>query len=371
MRTRTNSLAPTSGPLAHPLGRLSLGGGLLALAFAAGRTVGPAAGDAPGVPAPLEASDAARLVSEALQAVAATCEPSVLQVRALARSRRGGTPRRLQDGSGVALSADGVVVTNEHVVRGADLVQVILADGSVHAAEVLGRDPRTDLAVLRVTSVPLRPMPLAEAPPRVGELVLAMGNPLGFGHTVTLGVVNGVGRSNLDIAQYEDYIQTDAAINPGNSGGPLVDLEGRAVGINVAMGLESNGDDGLAFAIPAHMVRRVVDQIVAEGAVRHAWLGASIHFGGQFQRAAAADLAAGFTGRSRIKLRGIDTGSPAEQAGLLNGDILVAIGSRRLTDEQSFRNAVLEARPGDAVDVVLWRAGKELVLPVVFGEEQR
>jgi serine protease Do len=198
-----------------------------------------------------------------------------------------------------------------------------------------------------------------------------MGNPLGFGHTVTLGVINGVGRSNLDIAQYEDYIQTDAAINPGNSGGPLVDLDGRAVGINVAMGLESNGDEGLAFAIPAQMVRRVVDQIVAEGAVRHAWLGANIHFGPQFQRAAAADFAAGFTGRSRVKLRSVDTDSPAAKAGLLVGDIVLAVGERRLTDDQSYRNAVLEAGPGDAVDVVVWRAGKELVLPLVFGEERR
>lgn len=360
MRTR---LTPS-----HRAARLSLGGGLLALTFGAGRLVG--AGEAPASRVP-EASEAARLVSEAIQAVAASAEASVLQVRALAKSRRGGAPRRLQDGSGVALSADGVVVTNEHVVRGADALEVILSDGSVHPARVLGRDPRTDLAVLRVEGVALRPMPLADEPPQVGELVLAMGNPLGFGHTVTLGVVNGLGRSNLDIVQFEDYIQTDAAVNPGNSGGPLVDLAGRAVGINVAMGLESNGDKGLAFAIPARMVRRVVDQIVLDGAVRHARFGARPHWAGQFRRAAADDLAAGYTGRSQVKLREVEEGSPAAGAGLAVGDIVVSIGSRRLSDDQSLRNAILEARPGDAAEVVVWRAGKEHVLQLVFGEEPR
>ncbi len=342
---------------------LPLVGAVAALAFAAGRgapsTAPPAVGP----------TEAAQLVSRALQEVAQASEPSVVQVRALARSRRGGSPRRLQDGSGVALTADGVVVTNEHVVRGADLVQVILSDGSLHPATVLGRDTRTDLAALRVEGIALRPMPLAEAPPRVGELVLAMGNPLGFGHTVTLGVVNGLGRSDLDIAQFEDYIQTDAAINPGNSGGPLVDLAGRAVGINVAMGLRSNGDEGLAFAIPARMVRHVVDQLVAHGTVRHARFGASLHPSYQFPRVAADDLAAGYTGRSRVKLREVDTDSPAAKAGLTSGDILLGIGTRRLTDEQSFRNAVMEAAPGDVVDVVTWRRGKELTLQLEFGAE--
>ncbi|MEZ6018139.1 MAG: trypsin-like peptidase domain-containing protein [Planctomycetota bacterium] len=350
-------------PIPSRATNLTLGGGLLALAFSAGRAAAPA-------PPPLAPVEAAQLVSAALQEISARAEPSVLQVRALARSRRGGVTRRLQDGSGVVIAADGTIVTNEHVVRGADSLVVILHDGSEHPAEILGRDPRTDLAVLRVSDIALKPMELAEAPPEVGELVLAMGNPLGFGHTVTLGVVNGVGRSNLDIAQYEDYIQTDAAINPGNSGGPLVDLLGRAVGINVAMGLESNGDKGLAFAIPAQMVRRVVDQIVKDGTVRHAWLGARPHPAWQFPRVAADDLAQGYTGRSRIKVREVTASSPAAAAGLRSGDILLSIAGRRMLDEQSFRNASLEARPGDIVDIVVWRAGKELVLPLEFGEER-
>lgn len=178
--------------------------GLVALGFGLGRALAPATPRPAASLGDLAPRDAARLVSEAFQTIAAEAAPSVVQVRALQRSRRGGPPRRLQDGSGVVVSADGVVVTNEHVVRGADSLQVILGDGTVHSAAVLGRDPRTDLAVLRVKDVPLRAMPLAETPPTVGELVLAMGNPLGFGHTVTLGVVNGLGRSDLDIAQYED-----------------------------------------------------------------------------------------------------------------------------------------------------------------------
>ncbi|MEM1450609.1 MAG: trypsin-like peptidase domain-containing protein [Planctomycetota bacterium] len=339
--------------------------GLLVAAFGLGRSTAPLP---PGPQdGPVDPRAAAAQVSLALQAASADAALSVVQVESYA-NRRGRT-RKVLDGSGVVVDEEGLIVTNFHVVDGASSFRVVFTDGTRLSARLLGSDEDTDLAVLRVQSdEALRAMPLRLDLPPVGELVLAVGNPLSLGHTVTLGVVNGHGRSDLDIAQYENFIQTDAAINPGNSGGPLVDVQGRAVGITVAVGLASNGDAGLAFAIPAAMVEKVVAEITAHGRVRRAYLGVRTFYRWEAERALREDRKAGFDGSSRVKVREVLEGTPASRAGVRDGDVILSIGTREMKDSQSFTNALIEASPGEAVPVRVWRSGRVLSLSAALVE---
>ena len=346
-------------PILRPLGLSSALAGLLVAAFGLGIQVG-------GGP-DLDPREAAARVSEALQTASADAARSVVQVESFRRSR--GRLRKVLDGSGVVVDPSGLVVTNHHVIEGATAFRVVFTTGERLDAELLGSDESTDLAVLRVEGDRrFDPMPLRTTLPPVGELVLAVGNPLSLGHTVTLGVVNGHGRDNLDIAEYENFIQTDAAINPGNSGGPLVDVEGRAVGITVAVGLASNGDEGLAFAIPSSMVRKVVDEIVAHGRVRRAYLGVGTFSRWEVERALRSDRAAGYQGQSRVKVRSVYPDTPADAARIKEGDILLALGSRELTDSQSFTNSLIEATPEESTRVKVWRDGRELLLQAELTE---
>lgn len=345
-------------PSIGALGLTSAALGLLAGAFGLGQQFGTA---------DLDPRGAAAQVSLALQTASADAARSVVQVESFRRSR--GRLRKILDGSGVVIDSSGLVVTNHHVITGATAFRVVFTSGERCDAELLGSDESTDLAVLRVTDErEFEPMALRTELPPVGELVLAVGNPLSLGHTVTLGVVNGHGRNNLDIAEYENYIQTDAAINPGNSGGPLVDVEGRAVGITVAVGLASNGDEGLAFAIPASMVRKVVDEIEAHGRVRRAYLGVGTFSRWEVGRSLRTDREAGYTGESSVKVRSVYPDTPAEEAKLREGDILLSVGSRKLTDSQSFTNALIEATPDETTTIRLWRSGRVLNVSAALTE---
>ncbi len=349
--------------------------GLLAAAFGAGRQTS--------IMEPVPASqtsvlqdplDAAEQVSLAFQSASADAAQSVVQVRSY-RQARGGYWRAHQEGSGVIVAEDGTIVTNHHVVDGGARFDVIFTDGSKTRARLLGSDDSTDLAVLRLegkaptpNGLPIQAMPLRTELPPVGELVLAVGNPLSLGHTVTLGVVNGLGRSNLDIADYENYIQTDAAINPGNSGGPLIDVRGQAIGITVAVGLESNNDGGLAFAIPASMVQSVIDEILEHGRVRRAYLGLSTVRDYSAERSLRSDRKNGYRGVSRVKVDSPVAGTPAAKAGIRSGDIILKIDGREIRGSQTYRNALIEADPGDTIAITLWRAGKTLVKSVKLVE---
>lgn len=349
---------PPRRPLLGSVGLASAAAGLLAAAFGLGQQ---------SAPMELDPRQAAAQVSRALQIASADAARSVVQVESFRRSR--GRLRKILDGSGVVIDASGLVVTNHHVITGATAFRVVFTSGERCDAELLGSDESTDLAVLRVNDDrDFQPMALRTDLPPVGELVLAVGNPLSLGHTVTLGVVNGHGRNNLDIAEYENYIQTDAAINPGNSGGPLVDVQGRAVGITVAVGLASNGDEGLAFAIPASIVRKVVDEIEAHGRVRRAYLGVGTYSRWEVQRSLRADREAGYTGESSVKVRSVYPDTPASDAGVREGDILLAVGDRKLTDSQSFTNSLIEGTPEENTTLRLWRAGRVLNLSAVLTE---
>jgi len=345
-------------PQIGTLGLASAAAGLLAAAFGLGQRYPQT---------DLDPRQAAAQVSQALQTASADAARSVVQVESFRRSR--GRLRKILDGSGVVIDSSGLVVTNHHVITGATAFRVVFTSGERCDAELLGSDESTDLAVLKIAGErEFSPMALRTELPPVGELVLAVGNPLSLGHTVTLGVVNGHGRNNLDIAEYENYIQTDAAINPGNSGGPLVDVEGRAVGITVAVGLASNGDEGLAFAIPASIVRKVVDEIAAHGRVRRAYLGVGTFSRWEVGRSLRADREAGYTGRSVVKVRSVYPDTPADSAKIKEGDILLAVGSRELTDSQSFTNSLIEASPEEPTTVRLWRDGRVFNVSTVLTE---
>ncbi|QDV08675.1 putative periplasmic serine endoprotease DegP-like precursor [Planctomycetes bacterium Poly30] len=350
---------------------------LLAAAFGAGRQTsilepGPASQER-AASDPLDPRAAAEQVSLAFQAASAEAAQSVVQIRSYRQRRDSWRPH--QEGSGVVVSDDGQIVTNHHVVDGGTRFEIVFTDGSKAPAKLLGSDDSVDLALLQLegpipspNGLPLRPMPLRTELPPVGELVLAVGNPLSLGHTVTLGVVNGHGRSNLDIAEYENYIQTDAAINPGNSGGPLVDVQGRAIGITVAVGLESNNDGGLAFAIPASMVRRVIDDIVEHGRVRRAYLGVQTVRSYLVERTLEEDRRSGYDGFSRVKVKDSIANTPAARAGIRAGDIILKLGDNEIRGTQTYFNALIEADPEDTIEITLWRAGRTLTKSVKLAE---
>jgi S1-C subfamily serine protease len=308
----------------------------------------------------------AQSISSAYQQLAEEVGPAVVQVKTYGtvRSRR----RSLQEGSGVIIDSDGkagTVVTNYHVIKGGDQFRVCLTDGRVLEATEVGHDEDTDLAVLSIKAEQLTTASLApEAEAKVGEIVLAMGNPMGLGHTVTSGIVSGIGRSDLNIAFYEDFIQTDAAINMGNSGGPLINLNGQVLGINTAVAI-TNDDNGLAFAIPSRMVRRSVEDILRYGEVKRGYLGVENHSSWRAGSLVDAARNKGFEGVSRIAISRVSPDSPAERGGLAVNDIILTINGVRISDQRSFRTAIADVAPGDRTTVEVWRSGERLKLPVV------
>jgi serine protease Do len=271
------------------------------------------------------------------------------------RGRRRQVPRseRSQSlGSGVIVSSDGYILTANHVVEGADEVKVAMASGGQElTAKVIGTDEPTDLAVLRITGKDLPIITMADSDQlEVGDVVLAIGNPFGVGQTVTMGIVSGTGRTSLDINQYENFIQTDAAINPGNSGGALVDADGRLVGINTAIFSESGGYQGVGFAIPANLARNVMERLIKYGKVTRGYLGVDI-------QSLTPELAEEFDlpDQSGALITDIETNTPAAKAGLQTGDVIRQIDGKKIADSKQLRLLISLTIPGTKVTVTYLR----------------
>lgn len=264
-------------------------------------------------------------------------------------------------GSGVIFTPDGYVLTNNHVISGADDIQVMLHDGRVAHARVIGTDPDTDLAVLKIDAGTLPTTQVDPAPPRVGDVVLAIGNPFGIGQTVTMGIVSALQRQ-LALSPYEDFIQTDAAINSGNSGGALVNAEGQLVGINTAMLEHDTGAQGIGFAIPVRTAKRVLEQIVEQGHVSRGWLGVEV---GNVVVSADSGLPAAARGATVVD---VYPGGPAAQAGLQPGDILLKMDKQPIIDPADLRAREAETTPGSKVAVSGLRAGEPFHAEVVLAQ---
>ena len=273
-------------------------------------------------------------------------------------------------GSGVIVSVKGYVLTNNHVVANGTDIKVQLGDGRELAATVVGTDPKSDLAVLKLKGNigKLKPITIGDSGKlRLGEIVLAIGNGLGIGQAVTMGIVSAKGRSNMTnmrIADYEDFIQTDAAINPGNSGGALVNLRGELVGINTAIASKTGGYQGIAFAIPSNMARPIMDSLIAKGKVVRGWLGVSIQ---DVTRELSETLKLG-TERG-VLVGSVVSGSPAARAGLRRGDVLVRVGETATEKAVNLRNAVAGLGVGRTVKVEFVRDGKHQTVDVVLAEQ--
>ena len=269
------------------------------------------------------------------------------------------TRRTQSAGSGVIVDAKrGYIVTNNHVVENADEISVQLSDGRTLQAELVGLDPKVDLAVLKVKADGLTELPFADSSQlRVGDFVVAIGNPFGLNQTVTSGIVSALGRSNLTAAVFEDYIQTDASINPGNSGGALVDLSGRLVGINTAIFSKSGGNIGIGFAIPANMVQAIMRELIDHGRVRRGYVGLEV-------RALTHDLAEAFevSQREGVVVIEVKPGSSAENAGLKPGDIITQYGPKDVMQVADFYSQTAVLVVGDEIDMRVLRDGKSINL---------
>jgi serine protease Do len=266
-------------------------------------------------------------------------------------------------GSGVIVSEDGKILTNAHVVRNAETILVTLHDGSEREAKVLGADPKSDLAVIKLKDKTsnLRPLAFADSSKlRLGEVVLAVGNPFGVGQAVTMGIVSATGRASMGIVDYEDFIQTDAAINPGNSGGALVNMRGELVGVNTAILSRSGGYQGIGFAIPTNMVRPIMDALIEDGKVNRGWLGVTL--------APLDSKAQAKFGVARgVLVAEVGSNTPAEKAGLSAGDVIVALDGTEVRELAKLRNAVAIKGAGKTANLQVRRDGKLRDLKVVLG----
>lgn len=281
-------------------------------------------------------------------------------------ARPGQPPRRQQSqGSGFIIDSSGIIVTNNHVIDGADEINVVLHDNSTLRAELVGVDPRTDLAVLRVKpEKPLPTVPFGDSDKaEVGDWVLAIGNPLGFGGSVTSGIVSARGR-NINAGPYDDFIQTDAAINRGNSGGPLFNVQGEVIGINTAIVSPSGGSIGIGFAIPSNLARNVVAQLRDNGRVRRGWLGVNIQ---QVTDEIAESLGLQGGARGALVARAQEDG-PAAKAGIQNGDVILSFNGQEVREMRTLPRIVAETEVGKKVPVTVWRNGKEQPLEVTVAE---
>ncbi|MCA9284840.1 MAG: DegQ family serine endoprotease [Phycisphaerales bacterium] len=273
-------------------------------------------------------------------------------------------PERHGQGSGVVVSDDGYIVTNNHVVEGATELKVNLSDGRTYEAKVVGTDPDTDLAVVKIDASGLTPAKLGDSDNAlVGDWVVAVGSPFGLDHTVTAGIVSAKQRSNMGLTTFEDFIQTDAAINPGNSGGPLVNLHGEVVGINTAIRSQAGGSDGIGFAIPSSTVKTVVAGLKDSGRVDRGWLGVQV-------QPLTPDLAQsfGYSGAHGVLLAEALSGEPAAIAGLQAGDILTKVNGRPIESPRDLVMAVGMKAPGEKVEVELMRDGAAKTVTVVLGQ---
>lgn len=270
-------------------------------------------------------------------------------------------------GSGVIVSEDGYIITNNHVVEQADEIKIILYNGDELDAEIVGTDPGSDIAVLRVDAEHLSAISMGDSDQiRVGEMVLAIGSPLSpdLAQTVSKGIVSANGRSSLGLSAYENYIQTDAAINPGNSGGALVNMDGQLIGINTAIASRSGGNQGIGFAIPVNMVRNVMEALITDGRVIRGYLGLmwSSDVDETMARALGLERAVGFVVSS------VEADGPADQAGVQEGDVILSLNGEEVEDWTEFRVEIGSTAPGETVTLEIFRDGERMNLDVVLGE---
>jgi len=267
-------------------------------------------------------------------------------------------------GSGVIVSQDGYIITNNHVIEQADEIRVTLFDKRSFKAKVIGADNKTDISIVKIDAENLHAVQWGDSDKlQVGEFVLAIGNPYGLSHTVTMGIISAVGRANVGIADYEDFIQTDAAINPGNSGGPLVNTKGEVIGINTAIFSRSGGYQGIGFAVPSNMSRLVMDQLIQKGKVTRGWLGVTI-------QEITPELSQKFglkTAKGAL-IGDVAKGSPAEKAGLKRGDIILEFNGKKVSDVGNLRNMVAQSKVGVQNSLTIMRSGKEYSLNVTTAE---
>jgi serine protease Do len=338
-------------------------------------------------------------LSEAFNYVAEELKPSVVRIGSVTRSKplaeRRGSPNRLPPGipeefrrffeddfgggrvvprqmpeqqglgSGVIVTADGYILTNNHVVRNADEVTVTLMDEREYRAKIVGNDAKTDLAVLKIEATGLTPARIGDSDSmKVGEWVLAVGCPFGLEQTVTAGIISARGRvMGIIEGGYEDFLQTDAAINPGNSGGPLVNLRGEVIGINSAIESRNGGNMGIGFAIPTNLARSVMDALIKDGKVVRGWLGASI----QPLDEGLAD-SFGFKGRQGVLIGSVLPNSPAAKAGLKDGDIVTELNGRSTHTVSQLRNGIAALAPKSKANLTVYRNGKPQQMQVIVGE---
>ena len=282
---------------------------------------------------------------------------------------QGSSRQRLESslGSGVIISSEGYILTNNHVIEAADEIEVALRDGRTASAKIVGTDPDTDLAILKIDAPQLQSITLGHSKQlRVGDVVLAIGNPFGVGQTVTSGIVSATGRNMLGINTYENFIQTDAAINPGNSGGALITANGNLIGINTAIFSRSGGSQGIGFAIPIDLARDVMQQIIEHGEVVRGWLGVAI-------QNITEDLAESFELESLdgVIISNIIRNGPADQAGLTRGDVITRINGAEVKNVRSALNLISQAKPGSTVKISGIRQGKKLEVDATVMQRPR
>jgi len=277
-------------------------------------------------------------------------------------------PRKYKEkgqGSGFIISKDGYILTNNHVVGDADKITVELQDGRTFTnAKVIGSDPGTEVALIKIEGDDFPVLPMGKSKGnKIGDWVIAIGNPFGLSETVTVGVISAVGRNQVGIANYENFIQTVAAINPGNSGGPLINLDGEVIGINTAIYSESGGYMGIGFAIPIDMARGIQEQLLANGKVIRGYLGI-------YCQDVTQDMAKllDFTESTGIIVATVENGSPASKAGLMNGDIIYELNGKKIESYDAFRNEIANIKPGSKINLAILRNGKEMNLKATLGE---
>lgn len=270
---------------------------------------------------------------------------------------------QLSQGSGFLISTDGFIMTNAHVVKGADKIEVTLNDGQVLPAALIGADPHTDIAIIKIEGKDFPFLTLGDSDSLdIGEWVVAIGSPFQLEASLTVGVVSAKGRQGLHITDLEDFIQTDAAINPGNSGGPLLDLSSNVIGINTAIVSRTGGYMGIGFAIPSNMAKNVMDQLINKGSVTRGFLGVSL-------QPVDKDIAAGFNldKAEGVLISDVVKDSPADKAGIKQGDIILEYNGKPIKSYQTFRNEIALMNPGNVVNLKINRKGQILNLPVTLG----
>lgn len=272
-------------------------------------------------------------------------------------------PPVVRQGSGFIISSDGYIVTNNHLVQNASRITVKLLNNDEYVAKVVGTDPQTDIAVIKIKAKELPIVKLGDSDAAdVGEWVVALGNPFGLSHSLSSGILSAKGRSTVGLADYENFLQTDAAINPGNSGGPLLDLDGKVIGINTAIFSHSGGYMGIGFAIPINMAKGIIDQLINKGTVVRGYLGVKI-------QPMTSDLATGFglKDKNGVLVAQVEPGAPADNAGIKQGDIIVSLDGQPVLNIGDFRNTIATSAPESEHKIGVLRNNKKLVLQTKVG----